>query len=83
MPNSDYNRIAMECNRKVHAGTNAATYGSVEELAGELGLSRQSVYGALRNGSIPSIRVGKRFILPRVAIAEWLRSAGANPRPTA
>jgi hypothetical protein len=30
----------------------------------------------LRRGIIPHIRIGKRFILPRAAIAEWLRTAG-------
>ena len=59
------------------ASNTPATYESVEELARELRLSRQSVYVGLRNGSIPSVRVGKRFILPRAAISEWLR-AGTN-----
>jgi len=54
----------------------ASTYKSVDELARELRLSRQSVYVGLRNGTIPSVRVGKRFILPRAAIGDWLRSAG-------
>jgi excisionase family DNA binding protein len=63
----------------VHAHSvkaNAATYNSVEELAAELGISRATAYAALRNRSIPSIRIGKRFVIPRAAIAEWLRSAG-------
>ncbi len=47
---------------------------SVEELAAELGLGRQTVYAGLRNGSIPSVRVGKRFIIPRAVIARWLRT---------
>jgi len=54
----------------------APTYDSVQELANELGLSRASVYAALRSGAIPSIRLGKRFVLPRAAIAEWLKNAG-------
>jgi excisionase family DNA binding protein len=56
----------------------AATYSNVDELARELGLGRLTVYAALRNGTIPSIRVGKRYILPRSAIAEWLKSAGRS-----
>jgi excisionase family DNA binding protein len=52
------------------------TYLSVEALAAELGLSRASVYSALRKGLIPHIRIGRRFVLPKSAIAEWLRSAG-------
>jgi excisionase family DNA binding protein len=56
----------------------ANVYRNVDELARELGLGRLTVYGALRNGTIPSIRVGKRYVLPRAAIQEWLRSAGGQ-----
>ena len=47
-----------------------------EELALTLGVSRQGVYLGLRNGSIPSIRLGKRFVIPRAAIKNWLENAG-------
>ena len=57
--------------------TPSAIYGSVEELARELGISRQSAYAALRDNTIPHIRLGKRYILPKAAIAEWLRNPGA------
>jgi len=55
---------------------NETTYESVDELAKELRISRQAAYAALHRGVIPSIRIGKRFVLPRAAIAEWLRTAG-------
>ena len=51
-------------------------YGSVTELATELGISRQSAYAALNTGAIPSIRLGRRFVIPRAAVQEWLRAAG-------
>lgn len=57
-----------------------STYRSVAALAADLGLSERSTRGALRRGEIPHIRVGRRFILPREAIAEWLRSAGRFPK---
>ncbi len=56
------------------------TYPSVDALADELGISRKSTYDGLRRGDIPSIRLGKRFILPRAAIQEWLRTAGRGPK---
>jgi excisionase family DNA binding protein len=59
-----------------HSPTNETVYQSVDQLARELGLSRQSVYVHLRNGKIPSIRLNKRFIIPRSAIEDWLKSAG-------
>ncbi len=52
------------------------TYRSVADLAADIGLSERSTRSALRRGEIPHIRVGRRFILPRAAIAEWLRTAG-------
>ena len=55
---------------------NDVVYRSVDILARELGMSRQATYEGLRRKTIPSIRVGKRFIIPRAAIQEWLRTAG-------
>ena len=53
-------------------------YRTVDDLARELGLSRQVVYRELRAGRIPSIRLGRRFVIPRTAVQEWLRNAGGN-----
>jgi excisionase family DNA binding protein len=55
-----------------------STYPSVDALAAELGISRQAAYSGLRNKTIPHIRIGKRFIIPRSAIADWLRAAGKH-----
>ena len=55
---------------------NRTAYESVDELAREIGISRHAAYSALRSGVIPNIKIGKRFVLPRAAIAEWLRTAG-------
>lgn len=52
-------------------------YASVEEFAREIGISRQSAYAALRKNTIPHIRLGKRYILPKAAISEWLRNPAA------
>ena len=49
---------------------------SPDELAVELGIGRVLVYRKLADGSIPSIRLGKRFIIPRATISAWLQSAG-------
>jgi excisionase family DNA binding protein len=62
--------------RESLAGAHKSTYRSVAELATDIGLSERSTRSALRRGEIPHIRVGRRFILPRAAIAEWLRTAG-------
>jgi len=56
-----------------------STYRSVAALAEDIGLSERSTRSALRRGEIPHIRIGRRFILPKAAIAEWLRAAGRGP----
>jgi excisionase family DNA binding protein len=58
-----------------------STYPSVAALAADLGLSERSTRSALRRGEIPHIRVGRRFVLPKAAIAEWLRTAGGTIAP--
>jgi len=60
-----------------HGGKSAVVQ-SVDELAEVLGVSRQSAYSGLRRGEIPSIRINKRFIIPRAAIEAWLKTAGGH-----
>lgn len=50
---------------------------TVNEAALALGLSRNSCYQAVEMGSIPSIRIGKRILIPRYALEKLL--AGTNP----
>lgn len=45
---------------------------SVEETAKLLGVSRNSAYEAVRAGQIPSIRIGRRLIIPRMALERML-----------
>ena len=52
-----------------------ATY-TPQDLSEVLGVSRASVYRGLRSGNIPCIRLGKRFVIARAAIEEWLRTSG-------
>jgi excisionase family DNA binding protein len=59
-------------------GSSESTYRSVAALAAEIGLSERSTRNALRRGEIPHIRVGRRFILPKAAIGEWLLTAGRS-----
>jgi excisionase family DNA binding protein len=56
-------------------GAGRTTYESVNALAAELGIGRQAAYAGLRDGTIPSIRIGRRFVVPKVAIQEWLKNA--------
>jgi excisionase family DNA binding protein len=52
---------------------------SVKEAAKALGLNQNGVYEAVNRGDIPSLRVGGRILIPRVAFDRWLESAATKP----
>lgn len=41
---------------------------TVEEAAGFLGISRGSAYEAARRGDLPTLRVGRRLLVPTAAL---------------
>ena len=41
-----------------------------------LGLSRNSVYERIADGSLPAIRFGRRLVIPRAALEALLAQAG-------
>lgn len=51
--------------------TTRHTY-SVVEAAACLGISRSLAYDAISRGEIPSLRIGKRVVVPRVALLRLL-----------
>ena len=50
---------------------------SVAETAELLGISRWLVQQAVRDGSLPSVRVGRRILIPRLRLEAWLDGSGA------
>lgn len=53
-----------------------------EEARLLLGLGRASIYGALRAGAIPSIRVGRKYLIPVQALHRRLDQAGQGAPAT-
>jgi excisionase family DNA binding protein len=49
---------------------------SVNECAKMLQISRGSAYQAIATGEIPHLKIGRRILIPRVAIQKLLESAG-------
>jgi len=49
---------------------------TVEQAAEALGISRSLAYEAVRTEELPSVRVGRRILIPRAALEEWLSKAG-------
>ncbi len=50
---------------------------SVAETAELLGISRWLVQQAVRDGSLPSVRVGRRILIPRLRLQAWLDGSGS------
>jgi excisionase family DNA binding protein len=48
----------------------------VDEAAKLLGVSRNVAYAAVRDGSIPSLRIGRRFLVPKAALHKLLEQVG-------
>ena len=55
----------------------------VSEISGRLGICEETVYAMLKDGCIPNIRYGRRFIISRAAYERWEGSIGEgrNSRP--
>jgi len=49
---------------------------TVEETAKRLGIGRNSAYEAVKRGDIPSIRIGRRILVPTKALERKLSGAG-------
>ena len=56
---------------------------SVAETAELLGISRWLVQQCVRDGSLPSVRVGRRILIPRARLDAWLSGADAGTTGTA
>lgn len=48
---------------------------SIDETARRLGISRKSAYAAVRRGEIPTLRFGRRRVVPIAALDALARSA--------
>lgn len=51
---------------------------TVDEIAELLRISRPTAYDGIRDGKIPSIKIGRRLLVPKVAFDRYLETAGAT-----
>ena len=56
---------------------------SVTEAATILGIGRNQAYEAARRGDIPTIKIGKRILVPRAALDRLLEGATTGKRGAA
>ena len=59
---------------------------TVEEAAKLIGINRKGVYDAVKRGEIPSLRFGKRIVIPRAAFERMFDKSmpatlGVEPEP--
>ena len=81
-----------ETSKSVAVGTRLEGLGdvlTVREAAGVLRLSVNSAYEAVRRGEIPSVRIGRRVLVPKASLARLLgiseggtSTAQAHSEPT-
>jgi excisionase family DNA binding protein len=51
---------------------------TVEQVGSLLGLSRGAAYEAAARGEIPVLRVGRRLLVPKMALMKMLESAAPH-----
>jgi excisionase family DNA binding protein len=52
---------------------------SIPEAGKALGIGRSAAYEAARTGQLPTIRIGRRLLVPVVALERLLEQAGKPP----
>lgn len=51
---------------------------TVEEAAKMLGIGRNLCYERVKTGDLPSIKIGRRILIPRRALEKFLEQAGKD-----
>jgi excisionase family DNA binding protein len=71
---SELNQSVSHWKRLLAADSKCATV-SVETAGEMLGLSRASAYSLAKTGALPTIRLGRRVLVPKTALEKLLQSA--------
>jgi excisionase family DNA binding protein len=51
---------------------------TVKELVDKLGIGLNKAYELVNSGKIPSIKVGKKYLIPKMALENWLEQCLAE-----
>jgi len=68
----DKPKTGLRSARRSEAGDSLCQTLSVEQAARVLGISRGAAYTHARDGSLPTIRLGKRLLVPKSALNKLL-----------
>lgn len=56
---------------------------TVTEAAQKIGINRNAAYDLVKSGDLPSIRIGRRIVIPRLALERWLEERASDRAPAA
>ena len=51
---------------------------TVKDVAQQLGIGINQAYSACERGQIPTIRFGRRWLIPKPAFHQWLQASGTE-----
>ena len=54
---------------------------TVQECARFLGVGKNTAYEAIRRVELPAVRIGRRLLVPKAALKQFLEGAGQGARP--
>lgn len=47
---------------------------TVDDVAGILGISKNNVYALCHSNDFPSVQVGRRWVIPKLAFVKWMEN---------
>ena len=53
---------------------------TVDQVAKILGISRGLAFAAVNDGTIPALRIGRRILVPRTRLLQFIDGDAAGPR---
>ncbi len=62
----------MENTQTVTTAPEKRTCMTVEQMGAELGICRQNAYDLARSEGFPTVRIGRRMVIPIAAFEKWL-----------
>jgi excisionase family DNA binding protein len=68
----------MKPNVKVSQDAETLTVNQAHARIGKKNVSRQALYLALMRRELPSVKLGRRILIPRAAFENWLNGDAAN-----
>ena len=76
MPRDTLSHVSVSRHTQAHEISASSWTVTVVEAAQLMGISRALAYAAVRRGEIPTIRIGRRLLVPRAQLLAMLEGSG-------